>query len=222
MRPRHQIIAILASLAKSGNDGRTAPGAQPSTRSTPTCRWRLRPRRPNAPGASVQVARRVGVLALVAIAVGCAPRPQVPATELTESVRAAVRDSVVAGQRRYDEALATLDSARVVAFFSDDPVPHVVVGRATFTMGDVAAWAGTLRPTHRSYSGGSVLDSARVIVLSPTSAVLTANNTSVWTDTAGVVSTERGTSTTAWVRGRAGWRIAAAHVVWDPPQVAKP
>lgn len=134
----------------------------------------------------------------------------------------AVRDEVMAAQRSYDEALASLDSTRIASSFSPDSNVFVVVGLAAFSRVQLEQWAGSVRPLHRAYSGGSHLDSAKVVVLSPTSAVLTAPNTSVWTDTAGVASTDRGTSTTVWVRTANGWRIAGAHVVWDTPVVRRP
>lgn len=160
---------------------------------------------------------RSTVIGLLTVVTACTQ--PAPAGEMSVEAKAAVRDSVLAAARRYDEALTTLDSARVMSFFAAAPdLGGLVVGRMRLNRAQLEAWAGSLRRDHRSVSGGSAPDSAQVVVLSPRAALVITNPSLTWTDTAGAVSLDRGTASTTWVKTDDGWRMAAVHLAWDSPE----
>ncbi len=164
--------------------------------------------------------RRRHLLGLFAAITACTQSPA--PDELNPATKAAVRDSVLAAAGRYDRALTSLDSAQIAGFFAPIPEFELVVGRMRLGRSSVLQWAGGLRATHRSVSGGLALDSVNVVVLSPRAALVIASITNVWTDTAGVVATDRGTGSTTWALVGHDWRIVAAHLVWDAPELQRP
>ena len=161
----------------------------------------------------------IGVVVCLSL-VACSPAQQ--EATLTDAVRAEVRDSVTAGLRGYEAAIESMDSARIAAYFSSDPAFRAAMGRAVLPREAVLAWAGSLRATLRSYGGGFTFDSLAITVLSPTSAAAVVPYEDIMTDTAGVVTTLRGTATWIWARTDTGWHIAGSHAVSDAPIVAKP
>lgn len=86
----------------------------------------------------------------------CAP-PPVPAFDA--AAQAHVRDSVTATLRAYEAAIKTLDSAKIVAFYADDPAFRIVEGQRVEERKEVLALVGSIRASLRSLDGGFVYDS---------------------------------------------------------------
>ena len=141
--------------------------------------------------------------------------------EFDAATRAAVRDSVTAAMRGYQAAVATLDPAQIMPYYSTDTSFRVVEGQAVFTRDGIGELLGALKGTLKSFGGGFNYDSLRVLPLSPTAAVATAPYVDVLVDTAGVTTTIHGSVMWVWARQDDRWRIVGGQAAPAAPVVSR-
>jgi ketosteroid isomerase-like protein len=153
---------------------------------------------------------RLRGIALVMCAAGCSP-PARPSTNDTTAASAEVReqfDSLVAAIRRLDV------ESMLAGYANDTALTRALDGRLlrgrSVVEEDFRRGFGAVRRIDTLVIGDRALQ-----VLSPTAVVLTVPLREIFTDTTGARTTLRGTWTSVWHRGPAGWQIvhdAAVHV----------
>ena len=161
---------------------------------------------------------RVAWVGLLLIA-ACAKPAEQP---FDAAAQGAVRDSAIATLNAYVDAIKSLDSARIAAFYADDPAFRMVDGQHSMQRSELLAVIGSIAQSLTSFDGWFVTDSLTVIPLTPTHAIAAGPYVDVMTDTAGVTAVVRGYVTWHLRRGAAGWQFLYGHAAPLPPETQAP
>lgn len=133
---------------------------------------------------------------------------------LSDSERAALRDTIVQRMNSYASAINTLDPERVAPLYAENPDFRLYSDGQAFDRAGLLAFIDQSRRVLRSFE--ATWDTIEVTPLGRDAALAAARFHRALTDTSGVARRDWGTVTWVWVRDGGQWRLIHGQGVHYP------